>query len=48
MLIGMALLVLAVRLLGCLLVLGTGFGIVLGGLAGCGGKVGISIGGAEG
>ncbi len=47
MLMGMALL-LAFRLMGCLLVLCTGFGLVMGALAGCGRITGVSIGGAEG
>ncbi len=47
MLMGMALL-LAFRLMGCLLVLCTGFGIVRGALAGCGKITVVGIGGAEG
>ncbi len=47
MLMGMALL-LAFRLIVCLLVLCTRFGIVRGSLAGCGMITGVGIGGAEG
>ena len=47
MLMGMALL-LAFWLMGCLLVLGTRFGIVRGTLTGCSNITGVGIGGAEG
>ncbi len=47
MLIGMALL-LAFWLFGWLLVLGTGFGTIMGALAGCGRITGVGIGGAKG